>query len=133
MEKILLFMNNPEKSEMITECLRSYYKIIHAENGISDYLENDFILLITDLNSWTSNKEILKNKKHGEEPIFLPYLLVTSFETFANSSYVVGTFNPNLSNKVLLYHKTSVDLLNGIPYIFPFIVDASLNPCIISS
>ncbi len=80
MEKILLFMNNPEKSEMITECLRSYYKIIHAENGISDYLENDFILLITDLNSWTSNKEILKNKKHGEEPIFLPYLLVTSFD-----------------------------------------------------
>ena len=50
-----------------------------------------------------------------------------------NSSYVFGTFKFNLSNKFLLYHKTSVDLLKGIPYIFPSNVDASLNPFTISS
>ena len=77
MEKILVFMNNRKNSEMIGDFFGLDYEVIHLEKENLDDLNGDFSLFITDLPSWSKNKNILKSRKENEEPLFLPYLLVT--------------------------------------------------------
>lgn len=77
MEKILVFMNNRKNSEVIGDFFGLDYEVIHLETGNLEAINNEFSLLITDLPSWSQNKDLLKSRKENEEPLFLPYLLVT--------------------------------------------------------
>lgn len=77
MEKILILMGNHKNGEMIADLFSNGYEIKNLDKNDLSELDDDFSLLITDLSSWAQNHEKLKSRKEKENPIFLPYLLVT--------------------------------------------------------
>jgi two-component sensor histidine kinase len=77
MEKILILMGNHKNGEMIADLFSNGYEIKNLDKNDLSELDDDFSLLITDLSSWAQNHKKLKSRKEKENPIFLPYLLVT--------------------------------------------------------
>ena len=75
-ETILISMVNRNNSEMVGELLGTDYKIIYDLSEIPDDMDG-LSLVIMDLHSWSAKKEEMKQRKEKENPIFLPYLLVT--------------------------------------------------------
>ncbi len=77
MDKILILMGNHKNGEMIADLFSNGYEIKNLDKNDLSELDDDFSLLITDLSSWAQNHKKLKSRKEKENPIFLPYLLVT--------------------------------------------------------
>ncbi|MDP1552003.1 MAG: sensor histidine kinase [Methanobacteriaceae archaeon] len=77
MDKILILMGSHKNGEMISDLFSNGYEIKNLDKNDLSELDDNFSLLITDLSSWAQNHEKLKSRKEKENPIFLPYLLVT--------------------------------------------------------
>lgn len=76
MDKILLLIENTENSKLLLEFLSSHYEVFKGDEV--SIIKDDFDLCIVDGISITKFEELILSKKMSEQPVFLPFLLVTS-------------------------------------------------------
>jgi PAS domain S-box-containing protein len=77
MNRILLLLENPVNRKLLAEALQAHYEIVSAA-PTSTALDSAFDLGILDGPALTALWEAVQTRKKRAEPLFLPFLLITS-------------------------------------------------------
>lgn len=76
MSKILLLIENTENRKLLSEFLSPYYEVLQGDNNY--IIKEDFDLCIIDGISISRSEDLVESKKKIEQPVFIPFILVTS-------------------------------------------------------
>jgi PAS domain S-box-containing protein len=77
MNRILLLLDNPVNRKLLAEALRAHYEVVSA-TPTPAALDGEFDLGILDGLALTTLWEAVQARKKRAEPLFLPFLLITS-------------------------------------------------------